>query len=96
MYCYVNQLSNVKKIQDHKKKFCDIDFLDIGLLQQYIPMVDKKTGEVTDFDRVIEACQDIFTQKRKTIQSIALLAIFTCQELPTLVSAHSLAETMQE
>ena len=58
-------------------------------------MVDKVTNEVADFPKIIEDCQDIFMQKRKTIQSIALITIYASFELPAMVSALQLGDSIE-
>ena len=47
----INPLSNNKN-----KKFANIDELDLVLLQQYIPMYDEKTKQLTDFESIIQEC----------------------------------------
>ena len=44
----------------------------------------------------MDECDEIFEQKRKIIQSLALFTIFVVQELPSMIISHNIAQQMQD
>ena len=88
--CYIFQL----QISSEQKRL-SLDKLDRDLLQQFIPM-ENAQGQINDFQIAMDECDEIFEQKRKIIQSLALFTIFVVQELPGMIISHNIAKQMQD
>ena len=58
--------------------------------------MENPLGELTDFQLAMDECDEVFEQKRKIIQSLALFTLFVAQELPSMIISHQLAQQMQE
>jgi trans-2-enoyl-CoA reductase len=54
-------------------------------------MFNEKTNEVTDFERVISQCKDLFERKRKILPILALYIVYGYQEMKNKIDAEILA-----
>lgn len=69
-------LFNQTRKKDHRRVgtfYSNMDFLDTEILESLIPIYDQRMQDLTNFQATILACKDLFMQKKKQLNSIALL-----------------------
>ena len=50
-----------------------MDILDTEILESLIPLYNQQLEDLTDFHATIQACKDLFMNKKKQMNSIALM-----------------------